>query len=349
MTTKESGFENRLLTELTRVVADRPAPGDLAAATTTPQRHRGQVGGRVSGRSRWRIGAIRVATATGLAGLLVAGTLTVESLTVRDHPVVGAQAEAAEVLTRAANATEDTAAPLRPGQFRYVRETYAGMTMVSTDPAAPTVYMETLEETWIPADFDDEWLWLRHQSVKADPNHPGTAPEGPVTERLRARRGWFYERSSFWPQGIWSEPTPNFLAGLPRDPKALRDRLLRDQVQEKEVADGALTLVGDLLRSGLVPPDLTAALFRALALIPGIEVVNDTVDFFGRSAVGVAAIHQDIISDQMLFDRRTSRYLGSRTVLLKADPLAPGLPVGNIGSSAVETFAVDRIGVRPQR
>ncbi len=50
----------------------------------------------------------------------------------------------------------------------------------------------------------------------------------------------------------------------------------------------AFTTIGDLLGESIAPPEVSAALYRAAALIPGVTVVPDAVDAAGRHGVAVA-------------------------------------------------------------
>ncbi|MFE0771647.1 CU044_5270 family protein [Streptomyces sp. NPDC058861] len=121
-----------------------------------------------------------------------------------------------------------------------------------------------------------------------------------------------------------NSPTYNFLAALPTDPRALLKQIREDA--EKNHGTGsdsttgpdqeAFVTIGDLLRNGVAPPVTTAALYRAAALIPGVDIAPDAVDAAGRRGVAVARVH-DGERTEWIFDARTNRLLGERTVLLK--------------------------------
>ncbi|MFJ9653983.1 hypothetical protein [Streptomyces microflavus] len=65
-----------------------------------------------------------------------------------------------------------------------------------------------------------------------------------------------------------------------------------------------------------LPPDTTAALYRAAALIPGVDIVPDAVDAAGRHGVAVARTH-DGERIEWIFDESTVRLLDERTVLVE--------------------------------
>ncbi|MEU2655000.1 CU044_5270 family protein [Streptomyces sp. NPDC007325] len=119
-------------------------------------------------------------------------------------------------------------------------------------------------------------------------------------------------------------PTYAFLATLPTDPRVLLKLIREDAEKNHGAGSGSTTgpdqqsfvTIGDLLRSGAAGPELTAALYRAAALIPGVEVVPDAVDAAGRRGVAVARAHAGERREWIL-DASTARLLGERTVLLE--------------------------------
>ncbi|MFC9006103.1 CU044_5270 family protein [Streptomyces microflavus] len=125
-------------------------------------------------------------------------------------------------------------------------------------------------------------------------------------------------------QGNLNSPTYNLLDGLPTDPEALLKHI-SDDAEENHGAGSesttgphqrAFVTIGDLLRTGGTPPDTTAALYRAAALIPGVDIVPDAVDAAGRHGVAVARTH-DGERIEWIFDESTVRLLDERTVLVE--------------------------------
>ncbi|MEV6201518.1 CU044_5270 family protein [Streptomyces sp. NPDC051771] len=124
--------------------------------------------------------------------------------------------------------------------------------------------------------------------------------------------------------GSLNAPTYGFLAALPADPHALL-KLIRDDAEKNHGAGSgsttgpdqeAFVTIGDLLRNGVTPPATAAALYRAAALIPGVNVAPEAVDAAGRRGVAVARVH-DGERTEWIFDTNTARLLGERTVLLE--------------------------------
>ncbi|GAA4637200.1 hypothetical protein GCM10023196_090040 [Actinoallomurus vinaceus] len=108
--------------------------------------------------------------------------------------------------------------------------------------------------------------------------------------------------------------TPNhlydYVAGLPTDPKALLARIRHDS---GDVGHDVSTVgsIAQIFRDDrLIPPKANAALYRALALIPGVRVAKDGTDYAGRH--GIAVIFSGGGGGwKLILDRRTYRYMGS--------------------------------------
>ncbi|MEO3771097.1 CU044_5270 family protein [Micromonospora sp. B9E7] len=152
-------------------------------------------------------------------------------------------------------------------------------------------------------------------------------------------------------QSRLSDVTPNAaLVDLPTDPDALLTKLYRERGERGRgnSRDGAaFTAIGDILRESLVPPHTSAALYRAAAKIPGVEVVRGVTDAAGRRGIAVGHTELDR-RDEWIFDERTYEYLGERSYLV-ADT-ADG-PAGTVlGTTAVlQRAVVSTLGERPDR
>lgn len=109
-----------------------------------------------------------------------------------------------------------------------------------------------------------------------------------------------------------------------------------------------------LSRYGAMPPRLEEAMFRALALIPGVRIEQGVSDAAGRSGLG---IWLERLGDERPFrtyeilDPVTYRYLGSQTVWLRDEfPPSGGEPVARKGAvwntALLSSTIVDRPGQR---
>jgi len=116
------------------------------------------------------------------------------------------------------------------------------------------------------------------------------------------------------PGCLSTSPVP--LGGLPRNPAALRARLLTGKVEGGPPgAAEAFTQVGDLLRETDAPPALRAALYRAAAGLAGVRNLGTVADPLGRQGVGLA-IDDHGIRHELIFDPRTSALLAQRGVVI---------------------------------
>ena len=89
-------------------------------------------------------------------------------------------------------------------------------------------------------------------------------------------------------KGSWGDPTYRFLQSLPTAPRTLLDMIYTATKGAGQSPDQeAFTTIGDALREAIAPPDISAALYRAAALIPGVRVVPHVTDILGRSGIGV--------------------------------------------------------------
>jgi hypothetical protein len=147
------------------------------------------------------------------------------------------------------------------------------------------------------------------------------------------------------------------LDALPTDP----DALLRWAYRQAENVTGAgLTEHGDvyaifnvMLRSNVVPPDLEAAIFRALKRVP--DVIVEPIEVRGRPALALSQT-EDWLREEVLLDRETYTYLGERSTVVRdatIDPLKAGNESGEVRkgdrvvSERIATAIVDRPGERP--
>jgi hypothetical protein len=112
-------------------------------------------------------------------------------------------------------------------------------------------------------------------------------------------------------RGSVHDPTYRFLQSLPTDPHALLSLIEREMQGQQPRPEEAFTTIGDLLREAITPPRVSAALYRAAALIPGVTAVADTTDAIGRHGVAVAMTSQDVRSE-WIFSKQTLQYLGER-------------------------------------
>ena len=122
------------------------------------------------------------------------------------------------------------------------------------------------------------------------------------------------------------------LAAMPREPQAMLTFL--EAGLDPVVPSGRdrfpelFGLIGYILRENILPPDVTAALLRAAALIPGVAEVPGPVAVDGRTVMAVGLV-EGWTREEILLDPATKEFLGSRSVAIADSPAfiqAPGDP-----------------------
>jgi hypothetical protein len=307
------------------------------------------VNGAAPARRRHRPAVRWAGMATGLAAALVGGLVLTAVGASKPPPVY---AETVRTLDGAAELSAHAQDPaVGPGQYLYVA-THAWW---RADAMRFSYLGENLIETWIPSDRTQEWLerrtvtgrrqWLAGNEKDARAagvlEEPGW-PEGDT----RARCGDF-DGSSGHPRagscaghgGGWQNPTPAFLAGLPRDPAVLYARLRADTKGHGRDPDAeVLVYVTDALRTGQVPADVRAALYRALTRLPGLKVVDHRANLDGRQGVALGTGDGGGGTQQIIIDPATGQFIGERSVDSHGRPE---------DITSVTTSVATAIGVRP--
>jgi len=307
-----------------------PAPAAVAAARARLDEAAADV--RSTRQARIPLGW-RLAGAGVLSAALVAGLVAVEALQdpKRSGPLAPEPAAAAQLLDRAARAVtaQPYAAP-RPDQFGYrdvlidetdsegrFREQARSWTSVGDDDATPKVCSRKVTEP--PEKFDCA--------------QPPSAPEPPGGSEPRIGS---YE----------------YLRTLPRDPQKLLDALSQKTtgIETRQEATLVPELIADLVANPLAPPDLRAALFRAVALVPGVTAVDSVTDAASRT--GTAAVWTgDGMRYELIFDRETHEYLGYRMVLVDTNRYRDltGVPAGTVvhSTALLAGGIVDKSGDLP--
>ena len=237
---------------------------------------------------RRRKPAIVVAVAAAAA---VAITL---ALPPRSTP--GASPAAMRLLAKiAAVAAAQPSPPVRNSQFWYI-ESWVSYEMCVDGSGGFTCTMEKPHERQI-------WQSVSNQCVTGLLREDGR--DSPLTFSTN------YLHCPY--RGDMNDPTYRLLQSLPTDPHALLSLIERGMQGQKGRSEGAFTTIGDLLRESVAPPQVSAALYRAAALIPGVTVVANATDAIGRHGVAVAFTYEGTRSE-WIFSRQTLQYLGERDI-----------------------------------
>jgi hypothetical protein len=276
-----SGSDQRLIAELAEslpVPAERDLPTgrqetlkehlmtELRQADH-PEARRERAGGRR------RLVAL---TATTMAAVVAAAGLILTALSGHHSPGGGdlpaGNAAAARLLDKiAAVAASQPSLNVRDNQYMYI----------ASEDRWSTTYVDSGGQRTVVGPLHKREIWLSVSNLckpglLIDPS-PGPA------EKLNDGAG-----SSCPNRGGWGDPTYRFLQSLPTDPRTLLNMIYAATKGAGQSPDQeAFTTIGDMLREAVAPPDISAALYRAAALIPGVRVVPHVTDILGRSGIGV--------------------------------------------------------------
>ena len=274
--------------------------------------------------TRWRP---RVTIAAAAALLAVA----VIAVVVRDRTPDGAMVLVAQTLNTAADAPARAVdEPVPAGSYRYIAVHSMAAVYSNNDYA---FLHGQREELWVPADRTSVWYKLDSDTGERlalrGTVGPLDADKSPPT-RETARCAAF---TSGGPgdmctsNGSWQVPAAAFVAGLPRDPHQLFERLRDDTAGHGQDPDQeVLVYAADALHSGLIPADLRSALYRALAYLPALQLTERSTTLDGRTgtALGIAAGGQQL---EIIIDPATGEFIGERT---RWTTDTHGLPAGTV-------------------
>ena len=264
---------------------------------------------------RWRIGVaggFAAAGAAALAAAVAVGGVSVLGPSPGPSPYptsftsgtgTTGQQGAARLLSRVAGAAaRSQAAVVNDRSFAYVESQVS----FGTD-GAPAPAQTHERQIWLPvADWCAGGLLIEHgqrtslkfPSSGVSVSDGNGAPPTPAREKCPDR-------------GSLSDPTYRLLQSLPTDPQVLLHRIRLLQTGGRSPDAEAFGTIGDLIRESVMPPRVSAALYRAAALIPGVTVISSSTDAIGRPGVAVSLT---VRSEQQewIFDRHTYQLLGER-------------------------------------
>jgi hypothetical protein len=336
-----------------RIVAERDGDPEASAR---PSR-------RLRPRRRWLIGAAGLATAAAVSVIAIGVGPSPEAVT----PAAAALQQAAD----AARAQDG----IPPGQYLYVRSVNANLAFgyVLVDPSDPESRTLDCCEAFVPS-VREMWLGDEPGDAELRERRAGALRFLSKDERERwieLGRPKLEARTPF--SGILVGLSPRDVAGngpgwydgpldLPSDADAIYEEFLH--VAEGDTHEPGVPFdvhvsramfhhFSDVLREARATPEQRAAAYEALARAPGVVLVGETTDRFGRRGVGVAI---DILDNEpsgfryryvLVFDPETADLLEERREVLPSNRYR-GLPAGMVEAYATYEYAVvGAIGERP--
>lgn len=253
----------------------------------------------------------------------------------------GADSAAAAALSDASAATIKTS-DLVVGPGQYLKISTEAVYSVDGDDGSGhgAAYLVTQNgQMYVPANHIDEWLWVRDPSTVAktfgaasERAAASVADQSKVADVIRAANGAWYN----------GKPTEWGFDKLPRDPQQLLNYIYRTTAGQGVSPDGeALVFIADTLRTGVVPADVRAALYDAVAGIPGVKITDQAATLDGQTGIAFGRDENNGVRQEIIIDPKTGQMIGERQVLLR-DNLLPGVPAGeSMGWTTVRTTVVD--------
>ncbi|MEV0400514.1 CU044_5270 family protein [Actinoallomurus sp. NPDC050550] len=333
------------MNELERMCAEVPPPASTAVIEGRRRLLAAAQGVPATTPSRRPFRLPRAGVVGALAVAIAAGVTIAQNVGGTDghghpRPVIpiipaGPVANAEDVLKRAASAADSRPFAPRPDQWIYV-ESHQRFPAIGTRVNTPkTPLVKFVERTW----------W------RADGTQIARTQEGQYGDgKLRIENG----------NQLWKHNYP-LLAALPTDPAALDAWVASHEfiggMKPKNAEERAAALYGQycaILRNGVAPPKVVAAVYRAIARISGVTLRKNTVDLEGRPAIAVGRVEEGYLFVEILIDPKTYAYLGERDIAVK-DHASTALDgrstikkgaILNLETHATPTI-VDRPGQRP--
>jgi RNA polymerase sigma-70 factor (ECF subfamily) len=285
-----------------------------------------------------RRGRRRVLMAAGLVAAVAAAVVVLPSAL----RAPSASVEAASLLTKAADAIHPTDPVARPDQWWRISSAGSSLSVVTgteDDPAGLT------SSSWLVESTRTEYSSVDGQrpSVVVDSTtkvvRKLSGPSDAATPVFGEGETWTTGLAPTTVPGSWQQPSPAWLASLPLDPAALRDRLYADTAGHGRSVDGeAFVYVADLLRSGVVPADLRAALYRVLATVPGVEITSSHATIGGATGVGLGYYEAaNGTRQEIVVSPADGELVGERYVAVEA---TDGIPAGTVTGTTTWTRAL---------
>lgn len=298
----------------------------------------------------------------GAIAATIAAVLVAVPLTGQDAP-----AEAAVLLTRASEAVQNRAVQNEPvaGTYQRITTRSAALSYVTNDTGAVAgayVY-RTVDDTYVPSDPGQEWVSVSAAlppgrsygppAVSAQARRDYAASAGVDDPTVTRAVGGGFGNGEF--DSTEDEPgsgpggeiggqdlsyaTVAELEGLPQDPEALLEDLsARSDGASTSRAVRVMTQVTTLLGSGLVDAELTATMYRAMALLPEVVITERQTALDGRSGTAFGVADDDgFATIEVIVALERGQVLGVRSRQIEAQGPVPAGTI--VWSTAVTTTA----------
>lgn len=255
----------------------------------------------------------------------------------------GADPAAASVLLSAAASALEVSDPVvGPGQYLFVRtdgvfavvgtleedaeriRENGGDTQSSDDVSA---LERTHDELYVPADRNDDWVSI--QCTRTPFQAFGPRSEAFAEQQAAINNEYDPDTIRRFPGGTTSSGvtiggyhdglhSSDDYDALPREPHRLLDRIYELNGNSGPSRDGqALQWIIDALRGGTAPADFRAALYKAVADIPGVEITENQATLNGTTGIAIGRVETTSNTRyDLIVDPETGRFIGEREVTL---------------------------------
>ena len=290
--------------------------------------------GRLAERARWS-----VAAAAGLSVAAVAFVVALQGGDALSSTATAAPYRAAVVPQR-----RPLAFPA-DNQFYYVRSVTAESRIIQSrppsggGPAPPMAFVRVEQQLWTSANRIgfSKFRTLSVQFANPASRRAWLAAGRPALGASGSGREGTLGRGLYLLGNI--ELTRQALLSFTTDPRKLYRRLYA----AGHSPYGVFGEIGDELRNRPAPSTLRAALYRTLALVPGIRLIGPTRDAVGRRGVAASFTH-DGLQDELVIDPKTATMLEERSIVADPAKVRVGLPRGAT-TSRTTAVSVDVVRV----
>ncbi|WP_378326167.1 hypothetical protein [Actinomadura fibrosa] len=286
-----------------------------------------------------RLGGLRGrwATAGALTAALAVGITVVQTVGVGGGgggnsaprligPVANAEELADDAARKAAAGGEGTP---RPGQWAYVKAVYAQTQEGGGAALFGKPRKLRTEETWRRVD-DKRFAVYENGELKVaavtkyQPTYPYllSLPSEPAALLARVYKEVDAEtaRHSAPPDASTGRLSKRTLEKLK---EAKTAKPVAPTAEQRNMR--AFQVVAGYMERAVLPPRLRAAMYGAMARIPGVRYEARASDITGRPGVTLYRVEEGYLRDEVLIDPKTYAYMGFRAIAVKERKGVPGL------------------------